>query len=65
MNALLPGCIAEKALIYLFSEQNLIPEELLVSLTDELRLDRDYMKKILSDNRRPVNLDQPLLSGLY
>ncbi len=62
MNALLPDCIAEKALIFLFSEQNLIPEELLISLTDELDLDRDYMKKILSDNRRPVNLDQPLLN---
>ncbi len=62
MNALLPDCIAEKALIYLFAEQNLIPEELLISLTDELDLDRDYMKKILSDNRRPVNLDQPLLN---
>ena len=65
MNALLPSCIAERALIYLFAEQNLIPEELLISLVDELGLDREYMKKILSDNRRPVNLDQPLLTGLY
>lgn len=65
MNALLPECIAEKALMYLFAEQNLIPEELLLALTDELELDREYMKKILEDNRRPVNLDQPLLEGMY
>lgn len=65
MNALLPACIAEKALIYLFSEQNLIPEELLIRLVDELDLDHEYMKKTLQDNRRPVNLDQPLLRGLY
>jgi len=65
MNALLPSCIAEKALIYLYAEQNLITEELLIRLTEELDLDREYMKKTLQDNRRPVNLDQPLLKGLY
>lgn len=65
MNALLPDCIAEKALVFLYAEQNLITEELLISLTAELDLDRDYMKKTLEDNRRPVNLDQPLLRGLY
>jgi len=65
MNALLPACIAEKALIYLFAEQNLIPEELLLKLVNVLGLDREYMRKTLADNRRPVNLDQPLLEGLY
>ncbi len=65
MNALLPGAIAEKALIFLFAEQNLIPEELLLKLVNELDLDREYIRKTLLDNRRMVNLDQPLLEGLY
>ena len=65
MNALFPACIAEKALIYLFAEQNLIPEELLLKLVNELKFDREYMRKTLSDNRRPVNMDQPFLEGLY
>ncbi|MDA3835822.1 MAG: thymidine kinase [Spirochaetales bacterium] len=65
MQSLLPSCIAEKALIYLYAEQNVVPEELLLKLVDELKLDRDYIKKTLQENRRPVNLDQPLLTGLY
>jgi thymidine kinase len=65
MQSLLPPCIAEKALIYLYAEQNLVTEELLLRLVGELELDRDYIKKTLQDNRRPVNLDQPLLEGLY
>ncbi len=60
-NSLLPGNIAEKALIFLFAEQNLVPEELLVRLVNDLGLDRSYMTKVLSDNKRPVQLDQPLL----
>ncbi|NCB01594.1 MAG: thymidine kinase [Spirochaetia bacterium] len=62
MNALLPGALAEKALIYLFCEQNLIPEDLLVRFAYELELDRAYMTKVLSDNLRPVSFEQPLLS---
>jgi thymidine kinase len=62
MNALKPGCLAEKALIYLFCEQNLLPEDLLVRLVYGLGLDRNYMTKVLSDNLRPVSFDQPLLS---
>lgn len=65
MQSLLPQCIAEKALIYLYAEQNLITEELLLRLVGELGLDREYIKKTLYDNRRSVNLDQPLLEGLY
>ena len=64
LNALLVSNIAERALMYLFSEQNLITEELLIMLTDELQLDREYMKKTLEHNRRSVNLDQPLLKGM-
>ncbi len=62
MNALLPGALAEKALIYLFCEQNLITEDLLVRFAFDLDLDRAYMTKVLSDNLRPVSFDQPLLS---
>ncbi len=64
MNALLPGALAEKALIYLFCEQNLITEDLLVRFAFDLQLDRTYMTKVLSDNLRPVCFDQPLLSSV-
>lgn len=64
MNALKPGCLAEKALIFLFCEQNLLAEDLLVRLVYELELDRAYMTKVLSDNLRPVSFEQPLLSVL-
>ena len=62
MNAIKPGCLAEKALIYLFCEQNLLAEDLLVRLVYELELDRVYMTKVLSDNLRPVSFEQPLLT---
>ncbi len=61
MNALVPDYIAEKALMYLFNEQNLVSEDMLVRLVNELNLNRDYMERILADNRRPVSLDQGLL----
>ena len=64
LQSLLVSNIAERALIYLFVEQNLITEELLVQLAGELELDRSYMKKTLEHNRRSVNLDQPLLNGI-
>jgi len=61
LNSLKISNIAERALMYLYGEQNLIPEELLLHLADELKLDRRYMKKTLADNRRTVDLDQPML----
>lgn len=60
-NSLKPALIAEKALMFLFNEQNLVSEDLLVRLADELRLDRAYMTKTLSDNRRQVDFGQKLL----
>lgn len=57
MNALLVPCIAERALCYLFAEQNLIGIDLLRSIVSELGLDRDYLSKRLADNRRPVAFD--------
>ena len=60
-NSLKPANIAEKALIFLFCEHNLVPEELLLRLVDDLELDRVYMEKVLSDNKRPVSFAQPFL----
>ena len=56
MNALKVSCIAEKALVYLFAEVNLITEEQLRKFCSDLSLDRNYVEKRLADNRRPVNL---------
>lgn len=61
INALKVGFIAEKALIYLFAEQNLIAEDLLLKLVEDLGLDRRYMEKTLADNRRPIKLHQRIL----
>ena len=61
LNSVKPAFIAEKALIYLFAEQNLLQEELLVKLVDELKLNKEYMTEILADNRRSVSFEQPFL----
>ncbi|MDY5930644.1 MAG: thymidine kinase [Candidatus Ornithospirochaeta sp.] len=61
MNSLETGLIAEKALSYLFCEQNLINDILLQRIVSDLRLDTAYLEKVLSDNRHPVSLDQPFL----
>ena len=55
-NALKVDCLAEKALLYLFVEQNLLREELFVDLVNRLDLDRDYIRSSLSDNRRMARL---------
>ena len=56
MNALMVPCIAEKALMYLFAEQNLITLQQMEQITAELELDREYMQQSLADNKRPVEL---------
>ncbi|MFC2821964.1 MAG: thymidine kinase [Sphaerochaeta sp.] len=61
MNCVKPDYIAEKALMFLFNEQNLVSEDMLIRLVNELNLNRQYMSKVLADNRRPVSLDQGLL----
>lgn len=61
MNSMLPSFIAEKALCYLFCEQNLITEQLLTKMVFDLQLDIPYLSKTLSDNRRPVSFEQPYL----
>jgi len=54
LNALLVPCIAERALVYLFAEQNLLSPDQLKSIASDLGLDRDFLEKRLRDNRRPV-----------
>jgi thymidine kinase len=57
MNALLVPCLAEKALIYLFVEQNLVSRDQLGTLARELKLDTEYLTERLKDNRRKVALN--------
>ncbi len=54
MNALKVPCIAERALVYLFAEQNLLSAEQTRQLVDVLDLNRDYLSRRLSDNKRPL-----------
>jgi thymidine kinase len=49
-------CLAERELAYLFAEQNLLTAEQLRSLVSDLGLDREYLMRRLSDNRRPIEL---------
>lgn len=58
MNSLNVPCIAEKALIYLYAEQNLISEQQVIQISGSLKLDRKYIKETLDDNKRPINMDQ-------
>ncbi len=54
LNALKVPCIAEKALIYLYSEENLLSREQITYLIDELKLNREYINKRLADNHRTL-----------
>ncbi len=56
MNALNVEYIAEKALMYLFAEQNLITEEQLKIISSSLELNNSYMQNCLRDNGRKVSL---------
>ena len=57
MNSLRVSCIAEKALLFLFTEQNLVPNELFLRLVKDLQLDLDYLRRRLSDCRRAAVLE--------
>lgn len=61
MNSIKSGLIAEKALAYLFCEQNVINEMLLQRIVSDLKLDTKYLEKVLSDNKHPVSFDQQYL----
>jgi thymidine kinase len=52
MNALNVPCIAEKALIFLYAEQNLVSHQQVIELIETLGLDREYLERRLSDNGR-------------
>jgi len=54
MAALEVPCIAERALCYLFAEQNLVSADQTRSLAKDLDLDADYLSRRLADNRRPI-----------
>jgi thymidine kinase len=48
--------LAERELVYLYAEQNLLSAEQLRSIVSDLGLDREYLMRRLSDNRRPLEL---------
>ena len=58
MNSLRVSCIAEKALLFLYTEQNLIPNDLFLRMVDDLGLDDDYLHRRLSDCRRAAVLEK-------
>ncbi|MCH3917566.1 MAG: thymidine kinase [Spirochaetia bacterium] len=55
-DSLLVGNIAERALVYLLCEQNLLDVQKFRILTEDLGLDKKYMEKVLEDNKRPMEL---------
>lgn len=56
MNSLAVPCIAERALVYLYAEQNLLSAEQVRFMIEKLALDKEYLSRRLSDNRRPLEL---------
>ena len=56
MNALRVGSLAERALLYLFVEENLIDEHHLRSYVHTLSLNRNYLMSALRDNGRLIQL---------
>jgi thymidine kinase len=56
LNTLRLPCLAERALAYLYAEQNLLSAEQLRSMVSDLGLDRGYLMRRLADNRRSVEL---------
>lgn len=63
LNALLVPDIAEKALIYLFMEQNLISDSFLNELMAELQLDEEYISRRLRDAGRVLHRGKDDLFG--
>jgi len=56
MHALRVPCIAERAVAYLYAEQNLLSAEQTRHLVERLDLDREYLSRRLADNKRPLAL---------
>jgi len=57
MSSLGVSCIAEKALLFLFAEQNLLANDIFRALVRDLCLDVDYLRRRLSDCRRAAVLE--------
>jgi thymidine kinase len=57
MNSLRVSCIAEKALLFLYAEQNLVSNDQFIRLARDLELDIDYLRRRLSDCRRAAVLE--------
>ncbi len=63
-NALRVACIAERALLFLFVEENLVSESQMQLLAGELDLDRDFLVRRLRDARRACRLDLSIDSAV-
>lgn len=63
LNSLLVPCIAEKALLYLSIEQNLISNEQILYFARELNLDLEYMVQLAQDNGRPIYINKEVEVG--
>jgi thymidine kinase len=57
MNSLRVSCIAERALLFLFAEQNLVSDETFLRIVRALDLDLEYLRRRLSDCRRAAVLE--------
>lgn len=56
LSALSIPCIAERAVVYLYSEANILDGQMVKRLAKELALDTEYMQKVLSENGRCMSL---------
>jgi thymidine kinase len=54
LNAMRLPCLAERALVFLYAEQNLLSEAQALSAVRELSLDEAYLASRLADNGRPL-----------
>jgi thymidine kinase len=52
MNALRVSCIAEKALLYIFSEENIISAQQMEHLVRDIKGDESYINERLMENRK-------------
>ncbi len=63
MNALRVHCIAERALLFLFVEQNLLSAAQVQELARRLQLDTEFLERRLMDNKRGGVFDDPEDAG--
>ena len=58
LRSLAVPCLAEKALVYLYAEQNLLSRDQVGQLICDLRLDSEYVETRLSDNGRSLSSEK-------